>query len=77
MVDRPLCRPVGYGSPNNAQLVQTERLEELPVKIFKWLVLISFLFALPVFLMKFIKRTGTDSDRHMRYDIDDYVAEEL
>jgi len=47
------------------------------VKIFKWLVLISLLFALPAFLMTFIRRTGARSDRDVRYDIDDYVAEEL
>jgi len=47
------------------------------VKIFKWLILISLLCALPLFLIKLIRRTGTSDDHDMRYDIDDYVAEEL
>jgi hypothetical protein len=40
-------------------------------------MLISLVFALPLFLMRFFKKTGELSDPNLRYDIDDYVADEL
>ena len=77
VVHFPLCQSSGYGSSDNAQLVCRGNPEDLSVKIFKWLILISLLCALPLFLIKLIRRTGTSDDHDMRYDIDDYVAEEL
>lgn len=45
------------------------------MKIFKWLVLLSVSLAIPLLLVRLVKKQGGPTDPDVRYDINDYLTE--
>ena len=45
------------------------------MKTLKWLILLSFSLAIPILLVRFVRKQGEPSDPDRRYDINDYLTE--
>jgi len=45
------------------------------MKTIKWLLLLSLSLAIPVLLVRFLKKESEPSDHDRRYDINDYLTE--
>ncbi len=45
------------------------------MKTLKWLLLLSLSVAIPLILVRFVKKSDEPSDPDRRYDINDYLTE--
>ncbi len=45
------------------------------MKTLKWLVLLSLSLAIPLLVVRFVRKADTPSDSDHRYDINDYLTE--